>query len=196
MNYCIDLKLTYDQICACVPAMKAVIWKPFQKWSGQIYSQFSSSNRDTKNDKSGMELTSQDPIVEDNGNDMNKSYRLTSMDFGKPGSPNEQEEERYPSRLEKSIGRLPSASNLHGSGRDSKKSSQVIDDYSKPSRLEISKETTFQVSCVSDDDSPKDGSQPSLTALPSVERTNKDPPSKRLSHTGQPYNATAKLDWD
>lgn len=125
------------------------------------------------------------------------------MDFGRPDeqdeernesrlgrkrSPDELEEERYLSRREKTAGRLPSTSNLHRSGRDPRKSSQNVDDYSKPGKLEISKETTFQVTAVSDVGSP-DGSQSSMNA--SSQRPI-DPSPKN----GQTYNTTAKVDWD
>lgn len=164
-----------SQICACVPAMKAVLWKPFQRWTGSLYSSYRSSNRGTAQDKSKVELTSQDPIVEDNEN--GTGYRLNSMDFGK-GSPGEQEEERYPSRLEKKLGRLPSSN--HG-GRSSKNSPPSSDEYF-PSKLEISKETTVQVSSMNHEN---DGSD---DGVPNGRRQRNSKPSH--------YNTTPNIDWD
>jgi hypothetical protein len=65
--------------------MKAVLWKPFQRWTGSLYSNYRSSNGTNKsNNKSRVELTSQDPIVDDN--EAGGNYRLNSMEFGKRSS--------------------------------------------------------------------------------------------------------------
>jgi hypothetical protein len=134
--------------------MKTVLWKPFQRWTGEIYSQFS-SHKDTKPDKNSNnkpELTSQDPIVEGRGDSSDGShagYRMASLEFGKDVQI-EHDEVDYPSSLEKSITRLPSKTQTRG-GRDNKKASLTVNDLHSPSsKLEIQKETTFQVSTIDD----------------------------------------------
>lgn len=136
--------------------MKTVLWKPFQRWTGEIYSQFS-SHRDTKPDKNSKnkpELTSQDPIVEGRDDDSDEShhgYRMASLEFGKDVQI-EHDEVDYHGSLEKSITRLPSKSQTRG-GHNNKKASLTVNDLSSPaSKLEIQKETTFQVSTINDQD--------------------------------------------
>jgi hypothetical protein len=166
--------------------MKTVLWKPFQRWTGSLYSSYRSSNRGTTHDKSKVELTSQDPIVDDvhvDGSETSGGYRLNSMDFGKP-SPGAQEEERYPSRLEKTLGRLPSTSYTKNYSRDFKKASQSSDEVLH-SKLEISKETSIQVSSMSNHDDRDDD----LAELPSNGRPGRN---SKPSH----YNKTANVDWD
>jgi hypothetical protein len=175
------------QICACVPAMKTVLWKPFQRWTGSLYSSYRSSNRGTDNDKSKVELTSQDPIVDNHntdGSETSGGYRLTSMDFGKT-SPGEQEEERYPSRFEKTLARLPSTSLPKSYSRDSKNTSPSSDEFSH-SKLEISKETSIQVSSMSNHDGQSDDG---IAELPANGRPKR---SSKPSH----YNKTPNIDWD
>jgi hypothetical protein len=167
--------------------MKTVLWKPFQHWTGSLYSSYRSSNRGTDHDKSKVELTSQDPIVDDHnvdGSETSGGYRLNSMDFGKP-SPGAQEEERHPSRLEKKLGRLPSTSYTKGYGRDSKNTSQSSDEYSH-SKLEISKETSIQVSSMSNHD---DQSDDGIAEIPSNGRPGRN---SKPSH----YNKTPNINWD
>jgi len=136
--------------------MKTVLWKPFQRWTGEIYSQFS-SHRDTKPDKNSNnkpELTSQDPIVEghdDSSDESHAGYRMASLEFGKDVQI-EHDEVQYPSNMEKGITRLPSKTQTR-SGRDHKKASSTVTDVAPhASKLEIQKETTFQVSTVNDQD--------------------------------------------
>ena len=125
--------------------MKTVLWKPFQRWTGSLYSNYKTSRGGTSNDKSKVELTSQDPIVDGNGNE--PGYRLNSMDFGKR-SHSTLEEERYPSRLEKTLAKLPST-NFHA--RDSKVTSPTSEVVS-PSKLEISKQTNIHISSMSNNE--------------------------------------------
>ena len=175
--------------------MKAVLWKPFQRWTGSLYSNYRSSNRTSNNDKSKVELTSQDPIVDDS--EAGGNYRLTSMDFGKRSSPNDSEEERYPgrvegrteSRLEKTLARLPSASYPGRHGKDSKNLSPQSEDSSH-SKLEISKETSIQISSISNDEDLKEQKRDDITTLPTNGRT-----GFRNSKPSQ-YNATPNIDWD
>ena len=133
--------------------MKTVLWKPIQRWTGEIYSQFSSHNdtRPDKNSNNKPELTSQDPIVEGEGDSSDEShagYRMASLEFGKDVQI-EHDEIDYPTHLEKGITRLPSKSQTRG--RDSKKASLTVNDLPSPtSKLEIQKETTFQVSTIND----------------------------------------------
>jgi hypothetical protein len=170
------------QICACVPAMKAVLWKPFQRWTGSLYSNYRSSNRTSNNDKSKVELTSQDPIVDDT--EAGGNYRLNSMEFGKRSSPNDSEEERYPgrvegrteSRLEKTLARLPSTSYPH---RHSKGRTPSDEDFAQ-SKLEISKETSIQISSMSNDEDLKE------------QDGNKRIRNSKPAH----YNTTSNIDWD
>lgn len=135
--------------------MKNVLWKPFQRWTGQIYSQFS-SHRDTKPDKNSNlkpELTSQDPIVEgenDSSDESHAGYRMASLEFGKDVQI-EHDEVDYNGDLEKSVTRLPSKTQARG--RDHKKAASTVTDLPPPaSKLEIQKETTFQVSTMNDQD--------------------------------------------
>jgi hypothetical protein len=179
------------QICACVPAMKTVLWKPFQRWTGSLYSSYRSSNRGTtKDDKSKVELTSQDPIVEEN--EGGNGYLLTSMDFGKR-SPDELEDERYPTRaeirLEKTLARLPSTSYPHRYGKDSKHTSPSSEDFSH-SKLEISKETSIRISSISNDKDPQERDDDGINALPANGRTGLR--NSKPSH----YNKTSNIDWD
>jgi len=172
--------------------MKTVLWKPFQRWTGSLYSNYRSSNRDGSNDKSKVELTSQDPIVEDV--EAGGNYRLTSMDFGKR-SPDELSEERYPthtraeSRLEKTLARLPSTSYPHRHGKDSKNTSPSSEDFSH-SKLEISKETSIQISSISNDEDTKEREEDGITALPGNGRAGLR--NSKPSH----YNKTPNIDWD
>jgi hypothetical protein len=171
--------------------MKAVLWKPFQRWTGSLYSNYRSSNRTTNNDKSKIELTSQDPIVDDS--EAGGQYRLNSMDFGKR-SHNDSDEERYPGRIEgraesrlaKTLARLPSTSYPHRHGRDSKSPSSSGEDVSN-SKLEISKETSIQISSVSNEEGLKQQQDDGLTALPANKRLRNSKPSQ--------YNATPNIDW-
>lgn len=170
--------------------MKTVLWKPFQRWTGSLYSNYRSSNRGTtNNDNDKAELTSQDPIVEDA--ETGGGYRLNSMDFGKR-SPDELDEERYPgrveSRLEKTLARLPSTSYPHRFGKDSKNTSPSSEEFS-PSKLEISKETSIQISTVSNDDDLRDQDDAGITALPANGRALRN---SKPSH----YNTTPNIDWD
>jgi hypothetical protein len=168
--------------------MKTVLWKPFQRWTGSLYSNYRSSNRTSNNDKSKVELTSQDPIVDDT--EAGGNYRLNSMEFGKRSSPNDSEEERYPgrvevraeSRLEKTLARLPSTSYPH---RHSKGRTPSDEDFAQ-SKLEISKETSIQISSMSNDEDPKQ--QDDFTALPGNNRLRNSKPSH--------YNKTPNIDWD
>jgi len=133
--------------------MKTVCWKPIQRWTGEIYSQFSSNNesKPDKNSNNKPELTSQDPIVEgesDSSDGSHAGYRMASLEFGKDVHI-EHDEIDYPTHLEKPITRLPSKSQTRG--RDSKKTSLTANDLPSPSsKLEIQKETTFQVSTIND----------------------------------------------
>lgn len=160
--------------------MKTVLWKPFQRWTGSLYSQYRSSRGDTSHDKSKVELTSQDPIVEGNEGGV---YRLTSMDFGKR-SHSTLEEERYPSRLEKTLGRLPST-NYHG--RDSKTTSPTVDEVSSP-KLEISKETSIQISSMNKPEGHENESERVMS--PTGAR-----PGARTSKNS-PYNQASDPNWD
>lgn len=160
--------------------MKTVLWKPFQRWTGSLYSQYRTSKGGSANDKSKVELTSQDPIVD--GNETG-GYRLNSMDFGKR-SHSTLEEERYPSRLEKTLGRLPST-NFHG--RDAKVASPTVDEVSSP-KLEISKETSIQISSMNNPVSHVDEGDGPIS--PSGTR-----PGARTSKNS-PYNTTPNPGWD
>jgi hypothetical protein len=174
------------QICACVPAMKNVLWKPFQCWTGSLYSIYRSSNRGTtKDDMSKAELTSQDPIVDDI--EKGDGHRLTSMDFGKrlPGG---LEEERCPGRLEKTLARLPSTSYPHPHGKGLKHTSMPSEDFSH-SKLEISKETSIRISSISNDQDPKERKGDGMTALSTHGRALRN---SKPSH----YNTAANIDWD
>ena len=174
--------------------MKTVLWKPFQRWTGSLYSNYRSSNRTTNNDKDKVELTSQDPIV-DNSNETGGNYRLTSMDFGKRSPQSDSDEERYPgrvegrteSRLEKTLARLPSTSYPHRYGRDPKNASPKSGDFSN-SKLEISKETSIQISSMSNDEDPKEQGDNDPTALPGNNRLRNSKPSH--------YNTTPNIGWD
>lgn len=173
--------------------MKTVLWKPFQRWTGSLYSNYRSSNRTTNNDKDKVELTSQDPIVEDN--QRSGDYRLNSMDFGKRSPPSDSDEERYPGRVEgrtesrlgKTLARLPSTSYPHRYGRDPKNASPKSDDFSN-SKLEISKETSIRISSMSNDEDVKEQEDNDLTALPGNKRLRNSKPSH--------YNTTPNIDWD
>lgn len=98
------------------------------------------------------ELTSQDPIVEGRGDDSSDEshhgYRMASLEFGKDAEL-DHDDDKYPGKLEKSITRLPSLGQTKGS-RDNKKASLTVTESVQPSKLEIQKETTFQVSTVDD----------------------------------------------
>lgn len=171
-----------NQICACVPAMKTVLWKPFQRWTGSLYSNYKTSRGGTSNDKSKVELTSQDPIVDGNGNE--PGYRLNSMDFGKR-SHSTLEEERYPSRLEKTLAKLPST-NFHA--RDSKATSPTSEVVS-PSKLEISKQTNIHISSMSNNEDLDDQEEKGTSALPSGGR-----PGARNSNNAH-YSPAISPDW-
>ena len=171
--------------------MKAVLWKPFQRWTGSLYSNYRSSNRtNNSNNKSKVELTSQDPIVDDT--ETSGNYRLNSMEFGKRSSPNDSEEERYPgrvegrteSRLEKTLARLPSTSypRRHSKGRT------PSDEDFNQSKLAISKETSIQISSISNDEELKEQDANHITALPGNKRLRNYKPSH--------YNTTPHIDWD
>jgi len=171
--------------------MKAVLWKPFQRWTGSLYSNYRSSNGTNKsNNKSRVELTSQDPIVDDN--EAGGNYRLNSMEFGKRSSPNDSEEERYPgrvegrteSRLEKTLARLPSTSYPH---RHSKGRTPSEEDLNQ-SKLEISKETSIQISSIRSDEDLKGQDVNDPTAIPANKRLRNSKPSH--------YNVTPNIDWD
>ena len=98
------------------------------------------------------ELTSQDPIVECPDTDSDGShhgYRMASLEFGKDADL-ELDDDKYPGKLEKSITRLPSKGQTKTS-RDNKKASLTVTDLPQhSSKLEINKETSFQVSTVND----------------------------------------------
>jgi len=172
--------------------MKTVLWKPFQRWTGSLYSNYRSSNRTTNNDKDKVELTSQDPIVEDS---QKGDYRLNSMDFGKRSPPSDSDEERYPGRVEgrtesrlgKTLARLPSTSYPHRYGRDPKNASPKSDDFSN-SKLEISKETSIQISSMSNNEDLKEQEGNDLTSLPGNKRPRNSKPSQ--------YSTTPNIDWD
>lgn len=81
--------------------MKTVLWKPSRKWTGQTYSQYPSNNRYIKDNTvksgAGMDLTSQDSLVEDRNHDTHSQgdsgYQLSAMGFGKRRSDEEQDYE-------------------------------------------------------------------------------------------------------
>jgi hypothetical protein len=76
---------------------------------------------------------------------------MASLEFGKDVQI-EHDEVQYPSNMEKGITRLPSKTQTR-SGRDHKKASSTVTDVAPhASKLEIQKETTFQVSTVNDQD--------------------------------------------
>jgi hypothetical protein len=166
--------------------MKTVLWKPFQRWSGSLYSNYRSSNRGSNNDKSKVELTSQDPIVD--SNEPSGGYRLNSIDLAKPSSPGELEEERYPSRIERTLARLPSTHYPPRYGKDSKNTSPSGDEFTH-SKLEISKETNIQISSMTNEDDANDQQKDHVIALPRAgNRTSNSKPSN--------YKTSSNSAWD
>lgn len=162
--------------------MKALLWKPFRKWTSDVYSGSNSKNntrasvKPSKIENSRRELTSQDPIVEDD-EDSSTGYRLDSMDFGK--NPNGEAERD----LEKAIQANHSTSS--DPNADKNQSQQTCYDPTEP-KLQISKETTFQVTYLSDasSDKSKSSSAQDITALPPSEPTGR-PRHKTLNSNGQ-----------
>lgn len=156
-------------MCACAPAMKALLWKPFRKWTSDVYTG-SSQNRTkasvkpSKVEHSKRELTSQDPIVETD-EDSNNIYRLDSMDFNRNGHIESEQD------LEKAIRQNHSRSSNEN---DKTPTSQTLYDPTEP-KLQISKETTFQVSYLSDAslDKTKDSDGNGITALPLNQRNSR-----------------------
>lgn len=140
---CAALEVDLAVICACAPAMKTVLWKPFRKWTGHIYSQYSSNTRYTRNNTmksgTGMELTSQDPIVDDRHHDNHSQgdsgYQLSVMDFEKRSSDEEQEYEI----TSKGVVKIPARSNSRA------QKSNASPSVSAAPKLEISKKTTFAI---------------------------------------------------
>lgn len=99
--------------------MKALLWKPFRKWSSDIYTGSSrdrtkaSAAKASKAENSRRDLTSQDPIV-DSDPESNNGNPLDSMDFGKNGG-HVVEQERD---LEKAIQQNHSTSTSTNSNND------------------------------------------------------------------------------
>jgi hypothetical protein len=140
------------QICACVPAMKTVLWAPFRHWTSTVYGHFTTSYRGTKSH--GPSTASQDPIVDHSftGNNM---YRLNDIDIEKSPRYGHKQD---PNLLERAIAQLPGANHTHhphhtpcnkvtDSANDSGKHSQQLSPgiYNSLRQSGINKETTFQV---------------------------------------------------
>lgn len=128
--------------------MKSVLWMPFRHWASTLSSQYTSRyRRDTKGYKSQRD--SQDPIV-----DTVERIKLTNMDFEKGRFENRGDMQT----LEQAIAQIPSSTNHHphavqrtkSHGSSSNGSEQLApiayDPSGQSSKLEINKQTTFQVS--------------------------------------------------
>jgi hypothetical protein len=82
--------------------MKTVLWKPFRRWTGTLYSHFSSSYRDNRAKSSALHTTSQDPIVSSSLN----GYQLQNMDLEKAQQSGRKQDLNI---LERAIAQLPGA---------------------------------------------------------------------------------------
>lgn len=134
--------------------MKTVLWKPFRRWTGTWYSNWTSSYRGTKS--RNIRTTSQDPIV-DSSLTGNNGYRLNDMDIEKATYYGRKQASNV---LEKAIAQLPGADHErhpHHTPCNRKKDSANADSgehtqqlpqtvYNPLSPSGINKETTFQVS--------------------------------------------------
>jgi hypothetical protein len=133
--------------------MKAVLWKPFRKWSGNMYSHWTSSYRGSKS-QNALHTTSQDPIVS-RSCPTNNGYQLHNMDLEKSQNYGRKQD---PNILEKAIAQLPRA-NSHNhphhplrkpadsgidSGEHNRHPQQAAHNPTRQSG--INKETTIQVS--------------------------------------------------
>lgn len=130
--------------------MKTVLWKPFRKWTSNMYSNFTSSYRGTKSN--ALHTTSQDPIVSHSQPGHN-AYQLHDIEKA-PHHGNKQNL----NVLEKAIAQLPGANhNNHphhaprkpeDSANDSGNHKQQLAPsvYRSTSQTGINKETTFHVS--------------------------------------------------
>lgn len=89
--------------------MKTVLWKPFRRWTGTLYSNWTSSYRGTKSHHN-IPTTSQDPIV-DGSLTGDSGYHLQNMDIEKAAYYGRKQD---PTILERAIAQLPGANhNLH-----------------------------------------------------------------------------------
>ncbi|KAM0717728.1 hypothetical protein Q7P37_007580 [Cladosporium fusiforme] len=99
---CAAVEIHLSVICACVPAMKVVLWKPFRRWTSTMASHY----RGTRTTNNFTE--SQDPI-NDSGYDHQSGYQLHTI---------EEKSSRYGAHqdlnmLEKAIAQLPPPGSHH-----------------------------------------------------------------------------------
>jgi hypothetical protein len=135
--------------------MKVVLWKPFRKWSGNMYSHWSTSYRGGKS-QNGLHTTSQDPIVS-RSCPANNGYQLHNMDLEKSQNYGRKKD---PNILEKAIAQLPRA-NSHNhphhplrkpadsdnvSSEHNQHLQQTAYNPAQQTGLGINKETTIHVS--------------------------------------------------
>jgi hypothetical protein len=133
--------------------MKTVLWKPFRKWTGNMYSHWTSSYRGSKS-QGGMHITSQDPIVS-RSLSANNGYQLHNMDLEKSQNYGRK---RDPNMLEKAIAQLPRANSHNHPHHPLRKPADSVNDSGEhnqhlqqtaptPSHQSgINKETTIQIS--------------------------------------------------
>jgi hypothetical protein len=161
--------------------MKTVLWKPFRRWTGTLYSHFSSSYRDNRAKSSALHTTSQDPIVSSSLN----GYQLQNMDLEKAQQSGRKQDLNI---LERAIAQLPGANHHnhphHAPYKTADTSAGSTDNSKRLSQLDypsgINKETTIHVS-----DAPRPEPQPQPKRLPSV--TSRGPPQRPRHQPLIPY---------
>lgn len=139
--------------------MKTVLWKPFRRWTGDMYSNWTSSSHQASRSNHKVELSSQEPIVKRKGNSYDQ-YRLNDMDIEKADY---QRRPRDPNTLNQAIAQLPSAGHHHPHHINTNVNTKDSADYSShytqqlppsvyngPPKFGIHKETTVEVSSESD----------------------------------------------
>lgn len=136
--------------------MKTVLWKPFRRWTNDVYTHWTTSHRGSRT--RGVQLSSQDPAVDSAYGGSNRGhYALNNMGSEKSAP---RKGLRDTVVLEQAIAQLPPAGHHHphtgqlidhekGPKQDPREFAQALYNPQRD-RLEIQKETGFKVSCTSD----------------------------------------------
>jgi len=132
--------------------MKTVLWKPFRRWTTSLYSNFTSSYRGSKSHD--HHTASQDPIV-DSGFAGHAGYQLNAIDIEKSPHFGRKQDHNI---LKRAIAQLPGANHTRHPHHDPYRLPTITKNdsdehiqhllpavYIPSPQLEISKETTFQV---------------------------------------------------
>ena len=144
------------QICANVPSLKPILWKPLKLWTNKVYGKFSSIQPTDAPDT--ISLQSREPIYDSNPMSNNtwnsqkagwdkKPVKTEVRSMNSSGQGTQVSRSMSPVAHSR-IGIIPSPERRHwlGSPTNSDLGEDLESYMQKPERLEINKETTFAVS--------------------------------------------------